>query len=106
TSAAVTPHQVEQTLWQIFDERRDRSSVPNERRTRSRDRRESSEFITAGSSSDRRSQRQSELDPHDDDTGGEFQVSDEPDNSAEPPVRIKLRQTRHPVEEVDAEEEE
>ena len=106
TNVAVTPHQVEQTLRQILVERRDRSSGPDERRTRPRDRRESSEFLTAESSPDRPSQRQSELDPQDDDTGGEFQVSDEPDNSAEPPVRIKLRQTRHPVEEVDAEEEE
>ena len=84
TSAAVTPQQVEQTLRQILAERRDRSSGPDERRTRPRDRHG--------------------LDQRDDDTGGEFQVSDEPDDSAEPPARIRLRRTRHPVEELDAEE--
>jgi len=107
SNSAVGPWQVEQTLRQILAERQDRSRGPDERRPRSRDRRESSEFIIAESSPDRPSQRHARtgLDPQDDDTGGEFQVSDELDDSSEPPVRIRLRRPRHPAEEVDAEKE-
>ena len=93
-SDRITPELVGATLLQVLAERRETSG--------------STEFAVAEASANPRSQRPARRGsaPSDNETGGESNVTDEPDDASNRPVRHSLRQVPHTVEEVGSEDEE
>lgn len=93
-SEHITPETIGATLLQVLAERRE--SVG------------STELAIAETPANRRSQQPARrgLAPDRNEAGGEFNVTDEPDDTSYRPVRRHLRQVPHTVEEVGSEDEE
>ncbi len=93
-SDRITPETIGETLLQVMAERRKASG--------------STEFAVAEASANRRSQQPTRRGsaPSNNETGGEFNVTDEPDDVSDRPVRRHLRQVPHTVEDVGSEDEE
>ena len=93
-SDRITPERVGETLLQVLAERREAVG--------------STEFAVAETSANLRSKQSARrgLSPRENQTGGEFNVTDELDDASDRPVRRHLRQVPHTVEEVRSEDEE
>lgn len=93
-SDRITPEKVGATLLQVLAEHKEASG--------------STELAVAKVSANPRSQRPARRGsaPSDNETGGENNVSDEPDDASNRPVRHPLRQVLHTVEEIGSEDEE
>ena len=93
-SDRITPETIGETLLQVLAERRQSVGA--------------TEIAIAETPTNRRSQQPAHRgnSPHRNETGGEFNVTDEPDDVSDRPVRRHLRQVPHAVEVLGSEDEE